>query len=393
MPRRVGLNAHRVGLNAHLLSLTQTYRGAGINGYIYQLLRHLPAAVGDEARQPPLHFTAYLHDPAYDAPSGLNVCRSRWDTRHPIRRILWEQTQLAIHTGRIDLLHGLAFAAPLAARCPAVITVHDLSFLKYPGAFRRFNRIYLSLMTKAATRRAARVIAASESTRRDVISLCGVPADRVVTVPNGVTEAFCPAAPAEVAAFREQRGLPARYILFLGTLEPRKNLVRLIEAFALWHRTSRQPVKLVIAGGKGWFYKQIFARAVELDLVDDVIFPGFVPTEELVWYYRAAELFVYPSLFEGFGLPVLEAMASGTPTITSQASSLPEVAGDAALLVDPENIQALADAIERVLEDAALAEQMRAAGLRRAARFSWARTAAETVDVYRAALESPTVAV
>lgn len=368
-----------VGLNAHLLSLTQTYRGAGINGYIYHLLRHLPET-GEGVQR--LRYQAFLHDPAFQAPAGLAVQRSHWDTRAPWRRIAWEQTQLAVLSRDLDLLHGLAFAAPLAARCPTIITVHDLSFLRFPEAFRRFNRTYLTLFTRWSTRRAARVIAVSESTRRDVIALCGVPSERVVTIPNGVDKAFCPADAAEVAEFRRNRRLPDRFILYLGTLEPRKNLQTLIDAYAQLRARAAVP-KLVIAGGKGWFFETIFTRVAELGLADDVLFPGYVPGPELPWWYRAAELFVYPSRFEGFGLPVLEAMACGTPVITTTSSSLPEVAGDAALLVDPDDTDALAAALSRLLDDPQLQATLRVAGLSQALRFSWARTATETAQVYR----------
>jgi glycosyltransferase involved in cell wall biosynthesis len=187
--------------------------------------------------------------------------------------------------------------------------------------------------------------------------------------------------------------------LFLGTLEPRKNLVRLLEAYALVRArnhggmaasaaTSTVP-PLVIAGAKGWFYQEIFASVTDLGLGEHVIFPGFVPADQLPWWYRGAELFVYPSLFEGFGLPVLEAMACGTPTITSRASSLPEVAGDGAILVDPEDVEQLADAIHRAVTTPSLAGEMRSAGLRQAARFPWERTAAATREVYRSVLGSP----
>jgi glycosyltransferase involved in cell wall biosynthesis len=382
-----------------LLSLTQSYRGAGINGYIYQLLRHLPAAEGaSDPRKPDFAFTAFLHDPGFSASPGLAVSRSRWDTRSPWRRILWEQTRLVAVSQEMDLIHGLAFAAPLASSCPTVVTVHDLSFLRYPGAFRPFNRRYLSLVTKASTRRAARVIAVSASTRQDVITLCGVPQEKVVVVPNGVTPEFSPADPVEISAFRQRLGLPNRYILFLGTLEPRKNLVRLLEAYALL-RAQEQGDRasgvgaptvppLVIAGDKGWFYHEIFARVAALGLTDQVSFPGFVPAEELPWWYRGAELFVYPSLFEGFGLPVLEAMACGTPTITSLASSLPEVAGDGAILVDPEDVTQLARAMHQVLTTPGLAGRLRSSGLRQASRFPWEKTAAATREVYRSVLAS-----
>jgi glycosyltransferase involved in cell wall biosynthesis len=306
---------------------------------------------------------------------------------------------LAAISGKVSLLHGLAFAAPFVSRCPTVVTVHDLSFLRYPSAFRPTNRSYLRLITKASTRRAARVIAVSASTRQDVINLIGVPADRIIVVPNGVTPEFSPADPDRVSDFRQRAGLPQRYILFLGTLEPRKNLVRLLESYALLRSRALGDVSsdaaaptvppLVIAGAKGWFYQEIFTRVTDLGLADQVIFPGFVPSEELPWWYRGADLFVYPSLFEGFGLPVLEAMACGTPTITSRASALPEVAGDGAILVDPEDVVQLAEAIHCVLTTPGLAGQLRATGLRQAACFPWERTAAATREVYRSVLGAP----
>ena len=375
----------RVGLNAHLLSLTQTYRSAGINGYIYQLLNRLPAEAGAGAE---LGFVAYLHDPNYRPTQGLEVVRSRWNTTDPWRRIVWEQSALAAASRELDLLHGLAFAAPLAAACPTIVTVHDLSFLRFPEAFRRTNRTYLSLFTRLSVRRATRVIAGSESTRKDVIAFFGAPPERVVTVPYGVSEDYQPASPEDVDVFRRRRGLPERFILFLGTLEPRKNIGRLIEAYGVLRRRQDADVpKLVIAGGKGWFYETLFTQVADLNLIDDVIFPGYVPADEVPWWYRAAEMFVYPSRFEGFGLPVLEAMACGVPTITSNASSLPEVAGDAALLVHPDDTEALVNAMDRLLIDDDLVAVLREAGPRQAARFPWTRTTAETLAVYRSVLQ------
>jgi glycosyltransferase involved in cell wall biosynthesis len=376
----------RVGLDAHLLSLTQTYRAAGINGYIYELLNRLPALVRTE---PELELVAYLRDRAFRAPDGLRVESSRWDTSRPWRRILWEQTALARESQALDLLHAMAFAIPLAAACPTVVTVHDLSFIRFPRAFRRPNRVYLSTLTRLSIQRAERVIVGAESTRRDVIELCAARPERVVTVPYGVSETFAPASAAAVAEFRQRKDLPDDFILFLGTLEPRKNIGLLVEAYrTVRDRWSRRAVpKLVIAGGKGWFYENLFARVTELGLTEDVLFTGYVPNDELPWWYRAATLFVFPSLFEGFGLPVLEAMACGTPTITSNVSSLPEVAGDAAILVDPYDKEGLARAMERVLSDADLRSALSAAGVCQASQFPWSRTAAETVAVYRNVLE------
>jgi len=376
----------RVGLNAQLLSLTETYRGAGINGYIHNLLHRLPAAALD------LHFTAFLNERSFVPPSGLAVQYARWPTGRPSVRIVWEQMHLPrlLRVLGIDLLHGLAYAIPLASPCPTVVTVHDLTFFRFPETLKPFKRCYLRAATRSATKRATRIIAVSRQTRDDLVQILQVPMEKVDVVHNGVSEAFHPVAAEDVAAFRQRRGLPPRFILFLGTLEPRKNVERLLEAFARWLKSAGREmcdaVKLIVAGARGWYFEHIFARAAELGLADAVLFPGFLPAPELPWWYRSAACFVYPSLYEGFGLPVLEAMACGTPVITSAASSLPEVAGDAAITVNPYDVAALVEAIGQVMEDAEQREEMRQAGLRQAARFPWSKAAAETAAVYRRAL-------
>jgi glycosyltransferase involved in cell wall biosynthesis len=376
-----------VGLNAHLLSLTETYRGAGINGHIHNLLQRLPAAASE------LHFTAFLSEHRFVAPVGLDVAAVRWPTSRPLVRILWEQLllpwQLSVH--RVDLLHGLAYAVPVACACSVVVTVHDLTFFRFPDTLPPLRRVYLRAATRSATRRALRVIAVSRQTRDDLVQYLDVPAEKVDVVHNGVAESFHPAPAEEVALFRQRRGLPRRFLLFLGTLEPRKNVVSLLEAFAGWREQAgrdggQEGIKLVVAGAKGWYFERIFARAEQLGLGDEVLFPGFLPAGELPWWYRAADCFIYPSVYEGFGLPVLEAMACGTPVITSSVSSLPEVAGSAAIMVDPQDVPALAEAIGRVVRDAGLREMMRHAGLQQAARFSWDQAAAQTATVYRQAL-------
>jgi glycosyltransferase involved in cell wall biosynthesis len=372
-----------IGLNAHLLSLSQSYRGAGISWYIISLLKNLAQVAPDFC------YSVFLSDRNFQEPS-LALHMSRLPTQRPVVRILWEQfiQPLALRQAGVDLLHALAFVAPLAAPCPFVVTVYDLSFLRYPEAFRPFNRWYLRQFTANSVKRARAVIAISDSTRQDVIDLLGVPPERVHTIYCGADDQFRPLPASEIAAFKANRGLPDNFILFLGTLEPRKNVDGLIRAYARWREWEPQAPPLIIVGGKGWYYGRIFGLVEALNLTTTIRFADYVPQSELPLWYNAASLFVYPSHFEGFGLPVLEAMACGTPVITSTASSLPEVAGrnGTACLVDPNDTTALAAAMRHVMADADLRVAMSQQGLARASGFSWDRTARETVEVYRKAI-------
>ena len=372
-----------VGLNAQLLSLERTYRGAGINTYIYHLLRAI-GQINSSHR-----FTVFLGERRFRE-ERLALRYSTWPTQRPWARIVWEQTALPMmaRRTRVDLLHGMAFVAPLLTRCPSVVTVYDLSFLRYREAFRPLNRWYLSCFTPISVRRARRVIAISESTRQDLVERLRVPPDRVDVIYCGTDSMFRPLEAEAVDHFRRERGLPEQFVLFVGTLEPRKNVELLIRAYARWRPGNSGAPKLVIAGARGWYYEQIFRTAEAMGLTGDVLFPGYVAPEELPLLYNAAGLFVYPSLFEGFGLPVLEAMACGTPVICSNVSSLPEVAGDAALLVAPDDEGGLAETMLRAWEDRALRLDMAARGLSRARSFTWERTAFQTVQTYERALEA-----
>jgi len=368
-----------VAMNAHLLSLKQSYRSAGISWYIYNLLKALPRVSAD------VRATVFLNDPDFRPDAGMTLHRTAWPARHPIARIVWEQTVLPLLLARagVDLLHALAFVAPVAAPVPFVTTVYDASFMRFPEAFRPFNRWYLKTFTAISSRRAKAVIAISESTRQDVITFFGVAPEKVHTIYCGVDAEFRPLPLEQVAAFKRAHNLPDAFIFRLGTLEPRKNVEGLILAYAEWHRRDNRLPPLVIAGGKGWYYRHIFNLVGELGLTDHIPFAGYVPQADLPLWYNAASLFVYPSLFEGFGLPVLEAMACGTPVITSNVSSLPEVAGEAAITVSPTDTAALSQAMERVFRNPELAQSLKEKGLRQAATFSWQKTAAETVAVYR----------
>ena len=373
-----------IGVNAQLLARTGTYREAGLSKHIAALLEHL-LVPGTPHRW--TIFTAPGQRPDW-LRSGpqVRVVESRLPTVRPPVRIAWEQTVLPLAAARagLDLLACPVAIRPLVAPCPTVVTIHDLIFLHYPTGYPALKRLYLGALTGWSARRARAVIAVSAATARDVERLLGVPRERIRVVPNGVdTAALRPLPTADVAAFRAAHGLPERIILYLGTLEPRKNVPRLVRAFAAIR--ERTGATLVVAGGKGWFYEEIFRTVRALGLEECVRFPGYVPDAELPLWYNSAEVFAYPSLYEGFGLPALEALACGVPVIAASTSAFPEVVGDAGLLVDPESDAALAAALERVLTDPALAGRLRAGGPAHARQFSWDASARATLAVYEQA--------
>lgn len=368
-----------IGLNAHLLSSQAGYRTAGIHGYIDNLLRHLPTAAPD------MTFTAMTGARYTGQYPGMSMRRASWDTERPTRRILWEQLIQPGELAGFDLLHGLGFVLPVISRTPGVVTVYDLSFIHYPERLPAARRLYLRLFTAYSVRQARRILAISHSTAQDLQTTFGIPASKIDVAAPGCDPAYRPLPQADIQAFRAKKNLPERFILFLGTLEPRKNLPVLLNAYADLPESERIP--LVLGGGKGWQYDEIFATIEQRGLTRSVILPGFVPTDELPLWYNSAALFAYPSVFEGFGLPVLEAMACGTPVIVSDASSLPEVAGNAGLTIAPNDTAAWTDALHTGLTDEAWCANARQRGLDQAARFTWQETASHTVNSYRAALK------
>ena len=234
------------------------------------------------------------------------------------------------------------------------------------------------------------MIAISRSTAHDLTAVFGIPAHKIDVALPGVGEQFAPLPESEIAAFRTAKNLPERFMLSVGTLEPRKNLPVLLRAYAQLSAAERRQVHLVLAGGQGWMMDEIFATIEQHDLSATVHLPGYVPANELPLWYNAAETFVYPSLFEGFGMPIVEAQACGTPVIVSNSSSLPEAAGEAGVQLPADDVAAWTEALNRAISDPAWRADARAHGLDHAAGFTWARTAAQTVASYRAALGSST---
>jgi len=369
-----------ITINAHLLSTEDSYRRAGIHQYIAQVLRHLPQADG-------VDYTIFSqYHPDFMQRPDFAPIASRWPTERRLFRILWEQLAWAWQAKKqdSDLMHGMTFVTPLFTRQPTIVTTYDLSFIHFPDRFPRLQRHYLTMMSRRSCRRARRVITISESGRQDVHQFFGIPLEKISVVYPGVDAVYKPLPADEVTAFRQEKQLPERFLLHVGTLQPRKNIPTLLEAFA---RVDDQSLHLLLVGGKGWLFDEIFRRVEQLGIQKRVHFTGYVPDGELPLWYNAATAFVFPSVYEGFGMPVVEAMACGTPVIASNASSIPEAAGEAAQLFAPQDVDGLVEAITAVIQSPPLQQEMRQKGLQQAAKFSWERAGMETAVVYRQARE------
>lgn len=370
----------RIGINAHLLSGKHGYRRAGIHHYIAQVLQNLPR----DERLEHLIFSGFEGQWARD---DFRRVLPPWDTEQPVKRIAWEQFiwPWDARKYQLNLMHSMAFVTPFWQPCPTMITVYDLSFIHFPETFPALQRRYLQSQTRRSCRWAARVVTISESGRQDVHNYFDVPLEKIDVVYPGVDERFRPLTGDEIADFRERQQLPGQFLLHVGTLQPRKNIPVLIEALA---RLERPDLPLVLVGGKGWHYDDIFERIASLGLNKQVRLTGYVADEELPYWYNAASALVFPSVYEGFGLPVLQALACGAPVIASNTSSVPEAAGDAALLFDPQDVDQLVSHLLTVLDSQEQVDTMRRLGLAHASQFTWQRAGAETSRAFLKVLTS-----
>jgi glycosyltransferase involved in cell wall biosynthesis len=356
---------------------------AGAAVYTYELARALAAVDRDN------EYVIFARGDHFDdlpaSRPGLRVLKVRAKSR-PIR-LLWEQIVLpwSARGGRrlrIDVLHSPHHTTPLLpCGCRRVVTFHDLTFFLLPERYPTTRRLYFQTITRLSARVADAVIVPSEAVRADVVRILGVPPGRLFAIPEAAGPAFRPQDTVAVEAVRRRYGLEGPFVLSVGSLEPGKNRERLLQAFARL-RARGLAHTLVVAGQRAWRYEGEQPLAQRLGLADSVRFLGHVPQADLPALYSAADLFAFPSLYEGFGLPALEAMACGTPVVASNVSAVPEVVGDAALQVSPLDVGALADAMERLLRDERLRADLRERGLKRAAEFSWEKAARRTAEVY-----------
>ena len=368
----------RIGIDARITY----YARGGIRNYVLHLLEALAPLDGD---------TEYrvLHSRKDRAPliPGPNfrpvVC---WTPAH--HRLERWSLSVEVARQRLDLLHCPDFIPPAFGAPRSVVTIHDLNFLYYPRFLTAESRRYYNRQIEWAVQKAEHILADSHATKADLTSLLSVPAENVTVVHLAADRAFRPLLDEETRPVLAQYTLSPGYLLFVGTLEPRKNLPGLLQAYRLLLDEEARAAPLVLVGGKGWLYEDVFARVEALHLTGALRFLQDVPDAHLPALYNGASLLVTPSFYEGFGLPALEAMACGTPVVVADRASLPEVVGAAGLLVNPDGPADIAQAMARVLFETGLRARMRELGLAQAARFTWEKAARETLAAYHKVLAS-----
>ncbi|HEX9094051.1 MAG TPA: glycosyltransferase family 1 protein [Coriobacteriia bacterium] len=362
----------RIGIDAHYLGHSQSGNETYVRGLIGALARV------DGAHD----YTVYVSSRAVvaDPPVVGENIRYRFVRSSPLARVV-AGLPLELVRHPVDLLQA-HYNAPLVVPTRLLLVMHDISWATMPHLFPALHGTQIALRARPAVRKAGRIVVASNAMKDEVSRYYAVPEDRIDVVPLGVSERFRAGdRAAALERVREKFGTGDSFVLNVGDLQPRKNLARLIEAFSALVREGRE-TRLVIAGKKAWGFDDVFETIERLDLGHAVVLTGYVGDDDLVDLYNAAELFVYPSIYEGFGLPPLEAMACGTPVVASDEPTLRETTGAAALAVDPNDVESIADGMRRGLDDAAWRERARTTGLERAASLSWDRCARRMLEIY-----------
>ena len=355
----------RMGINAALFSAREGYRQTGVSRYISELIAGLERIKSPDDQ---LLLFGQKTGPIKD---------------NPLTRILWEQTGLPVNIAarRLDVFHTPIGAVPLLSVAPGVVTVHDLAFLKYPDQLPKSRRTWLVGAVRMSARRAAKIITVSQATANDLQEWLDIPDDRIQAIPLATSGKVERVEGTSLDVFRMKWDIERPYVLAVGTLEPRKNLPTLLRAFAKIKDDIEH--QLVLVGPEGWLTGELKSTLDELNLGDRVRLTGFVSDEELGGWYSGADLYVFPSHYEGFGLPAIEAMRCGAPVLASDNSAFPEVIGDAGVMIPAHDVDLWAESIRELLGDESRRLHLRDLGFARADAFSWDRTAQETYNVYK----------
>lgn len=310
---------------------------------------------------------------------------------HPVPRILGEKIYwpYLIKRHKIDLFHSPISYIPPGVNIPAIMTIHDLRYFHFPETYTRLRRNFLEKMIPISAKRAWKIIAVSEYTKKDIIEKLGIPPEKIIVIHEGIdskkfTQQYDSSLQNEI---KKKYQLPSKYILAVGHLEPRKNYIRLLEAFKIFKEKYKSPHSLVIVGQENWFYKNIYKRVNELKIDNFIHFTGYVPDDDLVIIYKSATVFIAPSIFEGFGLTPLEAMAAGVPVIVSNAAAHPEICGDAALYFNPYNIDEIAETLEQTISNEHIREMLKQKAVSQISKFKWSDCCSKTFQLYKHCLE------
>ncbi len=366
----------RVGINARYIQRKVT----GIEKYILQCLSLLSKI---DSKNKYVLFFSNNFLPKLNLKPNFSRFITKFPTKSAFARIIWEQFWLSreIRKEKINLFHGTSFVLPLFKPCRYLLTIYDLSYLYYPESYTFLNRLYYRLFLKHSVKMANRIIAISTAAKNEIVKEFGVSEKKIDIIYPAFDDDFAVMNKIVAKDFLSKNyHISEPFFLFVGSLIPRKNLVRIILAFNKIKDQSKH--KLVVIGKKGWLYEEIFDTVKKLNLQSKVIFTNYVPEDDLPYFYNAATSLVFASLHEGFGIPILEAMACGCPVITSNKSSMPEVAGDSAILVDPLNIDDISAAMNKIISDEKLRIELIKKGLERVKLFSWEKSAQQLLDVY-----------
>ncbi|MCX8082198.1 MAG: glycosyltransferase family 4 protein [bacterium] len=367
-----------IGIDAHAIGLKQGGNETYIIGLLYGL---------SQIEHPDFSYVVFLSK-GIPVPDFLlndkQFSIERVSQRASLRFL--RDIPVRTYTEKLDLLHT-QYHTPLISHCHSVITLHDVSFIRYPEFFPEDIYLRLKLSLLYSVRKAKKIITVSEFSKREILKFYKIDEEKIEVVYNGVSEKFRPIDTTKCDKVLENYSVKKPYILSVSNLQPRKNLSRLIKAFiSIIKNNPAFPYNLVIVGKKLWLYNEMFDEIRNSNFVERIVLTDYVPEEDLVYLYNGADVFIYPSIYEGFGLPVLEAMSCGCAVVTSNTSSLPEVAGNACVLVDPYNVEEIARAIQNVIRNPDLKMRLKMEGLKQSQKFSWKRSGEMTLKIYEKVL-------